>query len=241
MNHPTHPAGVTGSGRHHVDIWHVKLANGETRSLSLDELDAAFHDGWIDGRTLVLPAGALRWAPLAEVAGLDDTPPPVSVVPNSVAPLAIDMYGLDSHAGTDHPFDLAVPIDAESDADFQALRPRRGRKIFGVLTAMIVVAGLGFAGFRATPALQRALASRGGGRAARVTVEAKPVAPPVQPPASVAAPPAAPAAAPAPAPVDAVPTMSAAALPNAVLTPAEEKKAAAEAKKAKRASQKRAR
>ncbi|MDB4934850.1 MAG: hypothetical protein JWP87_1822 [Labilithrix sp.] len=217
-----------------LDIWNVKLANGETRALTLDELDAAFHDGWIDGRTLVLPAGAIRWAPLAEVAGLDDAPPPVSSVPNSFPPLALDTFGLDSHTGAALPLDFDAPIDADSDADLLALRPRRGRKIFGVLTAMIVVAGLGFAAFRAKPALQRALASRDGGGAARVAVEAKPVAP-VQPPAPVVAAPAR-----VPPPAEAVPTMSLTALPNAALTPAEEKKAAAEAKKAKRAPQKRA-
>ena len=88
-------ADVTGSGRNHLDTWHVKLANGETRALSLDELDAGFHDGWITERTMVLAAGSLRWAPLGEVAGLDETPPPVASTPNSIAPLAIDSFGLD--------------------------------------------------------------------------------------------------------------------------------------------------
>ena len=238
----THQADVTGSGRHPLDTWHVKLANGETRALSLDELDAAFHEGWIDERTPVLAAGAIRWAPLGEVAGLDGTPPPPSM-PNSIAPLAFDTFGLDSNAGDDIPFDLDVPIDAESDADVLAFRPRRGRKILGIMTAMIVVAGLGFVGFRATPALQRAIASRDGGRSARVAAEAKPQAAP--PPAP------APAAAPPPATPEAIPTILATALPNAPASTAKaledkkaadeaEKKAAAEARKAKRPPQKRA-
>ena len=60
---------VTGSGRHDLDIWHVRLADGATRALSLDELDAGFQAGWISESTMVLRAGSLRWAPLSEVAG----------------------------------------------------------------------------------------------------------------------------------------------------------------------------
>jgi hypothetical protein len=101
--------------------------------------------------------------------------------------------------------------------------------VFAILTTLVVVAGLGFAAFRARPTVQRALASRGGGGSARV--EPKPVAPVV--PAPPVAAPVTPAALPAVA--DAVPTMTTTALPNAPLTPAEEKKAAADAKKAKRA------
>ena len=176
-----------------VDIWHVKLASGETRTLSLDELDAAFHAGWITPRTLVLPAGALRWAPLGEVAGLDDeTPEPIEVMPNSIAPLAFDTF--------------AQLDDVElSEEEKHAFRPRRGRKVFGVMTALIVVAGLGYAGVRARPAVQRALASRG----------ATHIAPPAPaPPSVVAAPPPVTPAPTAPAPAITVPTMVASALPN---------------------------
>lgn len=236
----THQADVTGSGRNHLDIWHVKLANGETRALSLDELDAGFHDGWITERTMVLAAGSLRWAPLGEVAGLDETPPAVASTPNSIAPLAIDSFGLEPSGG-DMPFDIDVALDADSDADVAAFRPRRGRKVLKLMTALVVIGGLGFAGFLGRPAVQRALASRG--HTSSVTAEAKVIAPsPAIPPAPIAA-----APAPSPAPADAVPTLGAASLPNAApLTDAEkkaaaeaEKKAAAEAKKAKRAAQKR--
>jgi hypothetical protein len=237
--------GVTGSGRHDLDVWHVRLAGGETRALSLDDLDAAFQAGWVDERTPVLPAGAIRWATLGEIAGLEAVPAaPISSVPNSIAPLALDNFGLDA-IPADVPIDMSTPLDAESDAELQALRPRRGRKILGVMTTLVVVAGIGFAGFRATPAIQRALASRGGGHAAAVATEAKPAAPPVvAAPVPVPAP--APAPVPAPSPSPVIPTMSAASLPTAVVTQEEkkaaaeaEKKAAAEARKAKRAPQKR--
>jgi hypothetical protein len=220
------------------DIWHVKLANGETRKLTLDELDVAFRDGLIDERTPVLAAGALRWSTLGEVAGLDEPSPEAAPMPNSIAPIAIDSFGVDARAGN-APFGIDIPIDVASDADVDAFRPRRGRAIFRVLTTMVVVAGLGFAAFRAKPAVQRALASRA---AARLTAFASPAAPPLPP-----QPPQEPPSAPPPAPT----TVSATSLPDAPLptaTTAEEKtaaaeaekKAAAEAKKAKRSAQKRA-
>ena len=232
---------VTGSGRHSVDVWHVRLANGETRSLSLDELDAGFHDGWIDAKTPVLPAGAIRWAPLGEVAGLDDDAgydaAPPSSRPDSIAPVALDAV---APSAADAAFDIDVA--AESHPDVLAFRPRHGRTIFRVMTALVVVACLGFAGFKGKPAVQRALASRGAAAAAAAPVVAVAVATPTQAPPPVAPPP---AAAPETTPV--VPTMTLTSLPSAPQTAEEkkaaadaEKKAAAEAKKVKRAvSQKR--
>jgi hypothetical protein len=216
MNH----GDVTGSGRHDLDVWHVRLASGETRRLTLDELDAAFHAGTIDAHTPVLPPGALScWAPLGMVAGLDASPLPTPT-PNSITPLAFDTFATESSA------DLGSPDSAcELDAEVLALRPRRGRKILGVMTALVVVAGLGLAAFRAKPTLQRALASRDGARVA-ITTEAR-----------VAPTPAAPS--PAPAPPRVIPTVLASALPDAPQTEAEKKAAAAEARKSKRAQQKR--
>jgi hypothetical protein len=224
MNH----GDVMGTGRHKIDVWHVRLASGETRTLSLDELAAGFQSGWIDARTPVLPAGALRWAPLGEVAGLDeeDESPPVPSMPNSIAPLALDSYG------TDVPFDVDVPFDTESDPDVLAFRPRRGRTIFRVMTALVVVTGLGIAAFRGRPMLQRALASRTAAKAAPAVVVTAPPAP------VLVAPPAIPIVSPEPAP--AIATLSTTSLPDAPLTAEEKKAAAAEAKKAKRAASKRA-
>lgn len=229
MNH----GDVTGSGRHDLDIWHVRLANGETRALSLDELSDAFSEGWVDERTLVLRAGALQWATLGEVAGLDAAPPPDSVVPSSIAPLSLDAYG------TNSPFDIEVPTGAESDPEVLAFRPRGGKKILGVMTAMLVVAGLGFGAFRGAPLLQRTLASAGGGaKSAPAVLEAKPVAPVVTPAARAPVAPVAAAEAPATAAAAAIPTLDTTALPNAVLTPAEKKAAARAAKAEKMAAKK---
>jgi len=239
---------VTGSGQNHLDTWHVKLANGETRALSLDVLDVGFHDGWITERTMVLAPGSMRWAPLGEVAGLDETPAPVVATPNSIAPLAIDAFGSGTSGDSEAELDIDIAIDGESDADVGAFKPRRGRTVLKVLTALVVLGGLGYAGFVGRPAVQRALASRG--HASSTAVAAAPqsgattgaTTPVVATPAVAAAP------SPVAAPTSAVPTLGAASLPDAApLTDAEkkaaadaEKKAAADVKKAKRAAQKRA-
>jgi len=221
-----------------TDTWHVKLANGETRALSLDVLDVGFHDGWITERTMVLAPGSIRWAPLGEVAGLDETPAPTVATPNSIAPLAIDSFGTGTSADSDAQLDIDVAIDGESGADVVAFKPRRGRTVLKALTALVVIGGLGFAGFVGRPAVQRALASRGHTSSAAAAAAAAP--PPA--PAPIAAPVAPPATTvPAPTvPATAVPTLGAASLPDAApLTDAEKRAAAAEAKKAKRAAQKR--
>lgn len=163
---------ATGSA---LDIWHVRLANGETRALSLDELDAGFQAGWISETTMVLRAGGLQWAPLSAIAGLDE---PMEAIPNSLAPLALNT------------------VDVEVDEEVNAFRPRRGRKVLGFMTALVVVAGLGYAGLRARPALQHALAA--------------PAPPPPVQPVSIP-----PAPVPAPPPA-AVVTTVASAVPNAL-------------------------
>jgi hypothetical protein len=223
-----------------TDTWHVKLANGETRALSLDVLDVGFHDGWITERTMVLAPGSLRWAPLGEVAGLDETPAPVVATPSSIAPLAIDSFGTGSNGDSDAQLDIDVAIDGESGADVVAFKPRRGRTVLKALTALVVIGGLGFAGFVGRPAVQRALASRGHASSAAAGAVAPQSAPAPPVVTTAAAPPAAPVAAPVAPPASTVPTLGAASLPDAApLTDAEKKAAAAEAKKAKRAAQKR--
>jgi hypothetical protein len=207
---------VTSSGRHAIDIWHVKLASGESRSLSLDELDRGFDEGWISEHTLVLAPGAIHWRPLAELAGLDETPAPVSSVPNSIAPLALDTYGADI------PIDEGA-LDAESDAEVLAFKPRRGKKIFGFMTAVLLIGGLGFAGFRARPAVQRALASRAASRAPAAL--AAPVTPPPPPPVVATTPPPPPPVVASPAPI--------ATLDTAAPAGAKDKKAAKRAGKKK--------
>jgi hypothetical protein len=119
------------------EIWHVKLPSGDVKPLSLDELDAAYEAGRIDLSTPVLPPAAITWSTLGNVAGLDPEPMPLSIAPVAYGP------------------DLDVDLSASDLDDVPAeLRPRRtGRKVFGFLVAVAVVAGLGFAATKARPGM----------------------------------------------------------------------------------------
>jgi hypothetical protein len=166
------------------DIWHVKLENGEVKILTLDQLDAGYKDGWIRGRTPVLAAGALRWSPLRDVAGLDPSGP-WEAMPESVAPQAIDI-------------DFGNDLDSKEIPN--ELRPKRtGLKVFGVLVVLCAIGGIGFAATRATGLVTSAktfITSHMPGKAAApvaaapAKVEApKPPEPPPQATAPVPAPP----------------------------------------------------
>src|SRR4051812_24382184 len=52
------------------DLWHVQLATGEVRPMTLDQLDEAFQDGIVNEETFVFQEETNRWAKLGEVAGL---------------------------------------------------------------------------------------------------------------------------------------------------------------------------
>ncbi len=88
-----------------ADLWHVQVAAGDLRTMSLDELDSAFQDGVINEGTYVRHDGADTWAQLGQVLGSDDAeaplhephaadldtipaPPAASEPPIAVAPLA---------------------------------------------------------------------------------------------------------------------------------------------------------
>jgi hypothetical protein len=202
-----------------LELWHVALRDGSVRAMNVDQLDQAFHAGWIDAKTRVLQAGSLEWSTLGEVAGLEDdeTPSPTSAVPNSVAPLSLD--------------DEDIPPE---------LRPKKRGRLFGVAVAIALVAGLGFAATRARPGIfapvtaqiakLRAAATKAEPARAATVVAAPAPAPAPAPEPAKAEPAPAPAPppkvdTPAPVPVSAlatapassatVPTLSAHELPNA--------------------------
>lgn len=73
-----------------ADRWHVRLAPGEVKVLTLDQIDDLFRLDMIDGDTLVRQEGAEQWLPLRVAAGLDDEaseeaaqapPPPARSLP----------------------------------------------------------------------------------------------------------------------------------------------------------------
>ena len=154
---------------------------------------------------------------------------PAASEPNSIAPMALDTNQWkidlnDLHSG-DMRLDFSVrTFDDDEEPEITGLAigaagrtAHTGRRALGVMTAMLLVVGLGFAALRGRPALQRAYASARSSSAKPTVVAVTAVqaaqAAPAPSPVIVAAP--APAPSPAPVAKDTVPTMSANALPNA--------------------------
>jgi hypothetical protein len=75
-----------------LDLWYVKLPNGDVHRVTLDQLDGAFQGGRIDGRTMVMPAHAeagTSWTSLSQLLGLEDEPAPAPVAMPAPAPVAM--------------------------------------------------------------------------------------------------------------------------------------------------------
>jgi uncharacterized protein DUF4339 len=65
-----------------VDVWYVKLADGDVDRVTLDQLDEAFQSGQIDENSMVLAAGTDQWMKLGELLQASDaTPPPPQPTP----------------------------------------------------------------------------------------------------------------------------------------------------------------
>ena len=127
--------------QHDEDIWLVKLDDGHVRSMTLDELDAAFQKDEIHERTMICRSDGDRWITLAEEIGGAPTPTP-SPTPTptpSVLPVVADV-------GEDH-----APISSS----------RKGTRIVAGLLGVIVLGAFG--AFAATTAVN---ASRTRARAA---------------------------------------------------------------------------
>jgi hypothetical protein len=68
---------MNASMSENLDLWYVKLPNGDVHRVTLDQLDGAFQGGRIDGRTMVMPADAdagTAWTSLSQLLGLEDEP-----------------------------------------------------------------------------------------------------------------------------------------------------------------------
>jgi hypothetical protein len=58
------------------DKWHVALAPGEVKIVSLEQLDDLFRLSIVDAETKVWQTGMSEWQPLRVIAGIDDEPAP---------------------------------------------------------------------------------------------------------------------------------------------------------------------
>ncbi|MBX3206609.1 MAG: hypothetical protein KF764_16165 [Labilithrix sp.] len=117
-----------------LELWHVQLG-GVVRTMSLDELDAAFQAGIVDERTMVLKGGALHWTTLGDVAGIDEQP-------NSIAPTAADIAPSSLAIPRLPDFDVSLTPGALDTAELATFRPkRRLGRAFGALAAVALVGG----------------------------------------------------------------------------------------------------
>jgi hypothetical protein len=167
------------------NLWYVKTADGDVHRVTLDQLDEAFQAGRIDENVMVLPTGATRWAKLADLAGLDEPPPP--------APVARAAYMPTPVASSLRP----VSIDLSADLDENLFR-KKSRKGVVVGFMLVILAGLGGALF-----MNRSHLHLSGDTAAAAAVIPMPDPPPAV------------AAVPDPPPAPAIPAASASADPNA--------------------------
>jgi hypothetical protein len=83
---------------HEDDMWLVKLDDGHVRSMTLDQLDAAFQRDEIHERTMICRDGGDRWITLAEELGLESPPPAPRSTSPSVLPVVADVDDDDHHA-----------------------------------------------------------------------------------------------------------------------------------------------
>jgi hypothetical protein len=139
------------------EMWDVQLASGFVRTMTLDELDAAYQSGTVDEATPVRQSGAPHWSTLGAVAGTEDSFVPEPA--NSISPMQVTL-----------PPPPAVPREfahlADLDGDEELLlRPKKRRKkkaVAGIL-GVAVIAGL--VGYGASRASSAALAEAGPGAA----------------------------------------------------------------------------
>jgi hypothetical protein len=142
---------------HDDEMWLVKLDDGHVRTMTLEELDAAFQRDEIHERTMICRDGGDRWITLAEELGLESPPPPSA--PRSTSPSV-----------------LPVVADTGNDHDHHAFSgSRKGtRVIAGVLGTLVLGA---FGVFAATTAVNashtRARAALASQLAAAAALEAR--------------------------------------------------------------------
>lgn len=68
------------------DKWHVALAPGEVKVVSLEQLDDLFRLSIVDAETKVWQDGMSEWQPLRVIAGLDEKPEPKRTHPRPPSP-----------------------------------------------------------------------------------------------------------------------------------------------------------
>ncbi len=85
------------------EMWQVQNGQRAPTLMTVDELDRAFKNDEVNGRTLVRRAGSLRWRTLSEIAGLSSD----DLESESLMPVTLPVGTGESS----RPFQVAAPID----------------------------------------------------------------------------------------------------------------------------------
>ncbi len=116
----------------HEDLWQVAVAPGDTRTMTLEQLDAAFEAGLVSETTLIAEAGSSDWEPLYVVAGLEppeQEPAPAlqPSIPQPQVPRPAVPHPAAPRTAVPHPRVPSPPTSVEpSTLPHPAPRPPRG-------------------------------------------------------------------------------------------------------------------
>jgi hypothetical protein len=116
-------------------LWYVQLADGDVHRVTLDQLDEGFQAGHIDEKTMVLAAGASRWSPLGELAGIDEgesQPQPVAHVAPPLLPPTLN---------THRP--VSVDLSDLEVLEAAGLPRRSGKRWFVAFIVVLLLGGMG--------------------------------------------------------------------------------------------------
>jgi hypothetical protein len=142
-------------------VWHVQVEDEGVKIWSLDQLDAAYKAGLVDDETFVFEDGASEWQTLGALLNGDDEepePPPVreSAAPQSFGPASYTPQSLAPQAFTPQSFapssfvpQSTAPMVSDID-DLEAPAQFRSKKRgFAVAaTVALLAVGVGVLGFK---------------------------------------------------------------------------------------------
>jgi len=105
------------------DLWRVRIAPGEEKVLTLDQVDDLFRLEIIDRNTLLWQEGMDQWLPLRVVAGLDDAEAPEQARAATEPPAPTGLAAAPAASAPPPPGGLALPASRLPPPPPSALRP----------------------------------------------------------------------------------------------------------------------
>jgi hypothetical protein len=213
------------------ELWQVQIGiggAGETRLITLDELEAAFKRGEIDAATLVCKPGTQRWKTLGEVTGIEQQQQQQqqqhqqqvdpAEQPDSISPMCTEIEAMPASSSEKKESAKPPPIPRKRQSTVgplsrEELSVARPKIVSAKLISVSLVALIGGALLVARFVPARVSSSSTQTQVVRKAEPAPTPPAPAQPAIAFATPSAAPAPAPAPTPTPAAPPVVAAAAP----------------------------